>query len=164
MIQANINIYNKHNNHPNISQKQIIGTTLTAVLITRVFTKGRKALYRAYVVAVGDSPAFIKSDRRLKQVTTNESNSKGQLTNSVGTYPDLEINDSENYFYEEIKPRDAMLICTDGVANQLAPKDIFRILRGDNAQFMADNITGRAVSTQNRTHDNASAVAVKVIR
>lgn len=133
--EANEKIYLKASSDPKFKG---MGTTLSLVLLVKD---------KMLTAQVGDSRVYLLKDNKLEQITTDQTyvnyliNAKGmspeialthpkrhQLTNAVGTKKilnvDLQIKD---YHGERI------LVCSDGLYNNVPLKDLEAIVRGNDS-------------------------------
>jgi len=130
------------------------------------------------VVNVGDSRAYLLRDGELRQLTDDHSLTaelvrRGELTEAeaaehphrnvltralgVGTTVDV---DSALY---EVRPGDRLLLCTDGLFNELAADEIAAVLDSTpDAAAVADALVDRAVA--HGGHDNVTAVVADIRR
>jgi PPM family protein phosphatase len=93
-----------------------MGTTLLAAVID-----GRMV----YVMNVGDSRFYTLNKSGMKQVSVDHRDSSGALTRAVGCFPEVEA----DVFRIELKPKDRMLICCDGLTDQVPEKKIAETIR-----------------------------------
>ncbi len=119
-----------------------MGTTLTACFLYGM---------QATIAHVGDSRAYIIRDDVIHKVTSDHSlvaellkngqitpeqarnhPQKNVITRAVGTDPKVEID-----IYEfEIQANDIILLCTDGLSNQLSDREMYHLIR--EAQSMEE--------------------------
>ncbi|MBR6259638.1 MAG: Stp1/IreP family PP2C-type Ser/Thr phosphatase [Oscillospiraceae bacterium] len=107
-----------------------MGTTLVAALVTEELTA---------VLNIGDSRAYLISDGAIKQITRDHSvvedmikrgeldrvsarvhPKKNLITRAVGT----DINVNGDIFLPDVKEGDILLLCTDGLSNQLEDSEL----------------------------------------
>ncbi|MDA8117127.1 MAG: protein phosphatase 2C domain-containing protein [Actinomycetota bacterium] len=146
-----------------------MGTTLVAAVVS-----DEPEAPRVLVLNVGDSRGYILHDSDLTQITEDHSwvgellragklspqeaevsASRHMLTRVVGVAGDLEPD------MWEILPRpgDKILLCSDGITNELADPEISSILMsGADAKSMAEELVRRAVEAGGL--DNATAVVI----
>ncbi len=144
----------------------VAGTTLTAVVIKD---------WDAHIAHIGDSRLYHWHSNTLRQVTVDhknevntEQNGRNQteesppernvLMKAVGKndtiHPDL--------FTIRLQPGDKLLLCTDGVTNQVTHNELVRLLRSMNTEQLPEHLVNLADEGHN--NDNASAVAIDVLR
>ena len=141
-----------------------MGTTVVAAVV---------AGGRLYVANVGDSRLYIVNDDIL-QVTKDHSYveemvRRGQLgreaarrhpdkniiTRAVGAVKDIQI----DFFEEDIRYGDEILLCTDGLTNMIEDEDIRRIIKGQrDAAEKAECLVNTA--NQNGGRDNITVVVI----
>lgn len=143
-----------------------MGTTLTAV-----FVEGE----RLHIAHVGDSRAYLLSDRGLQQLTTDHSIAAelvraGQLdekeanrhphrhvlTRAVSAHkaPEVDIIRTEWFV------GDTLLLCTDGLTAHVGDETIAGVLRGNgNTQSIADELVHRAL--EGGGSDNVTVVVAR---
>jgi protein phosphatase len=146
-----------------------MGTTLVAAVVY-----DEPEAPRVLVLNVGDSRGYILHDSDLTQITEDHSwvgellragklspqeaeisVSRHMLTRVVGVAGDLEPD------MWEIRPRpgDKILLCSDGITNELADPEIGAVLMGGaDAKSMAEELVRRAVEAGGL--DNATAVVI----
>ena len=125
------------------------------------------------VANVGDSRLYIAGDG-LKQITKDHSYveemvRRGQLgreaarrhpdkniiTRAVGAVKDIQI----DFFEEDIRYGDEILLCTDGLTNMIEDEDIRRIIKGQrDAAEKAECLVNTA--NQNGGRDNITVVVI----
>ena len=129
---ANAEIFRQASKNPNY---QGMGTTLTLVLIVGDYM---------VVAQSGDSRAYTYRNRTMTQITEDQTYVQylyriGEITedeiathpkrhvlmNALGIYPSLDL-DIKTYPYLN----DTILVCSDGLYNNVAQKDILSILKG----------------------------------
>lgn len=140
--------------------KNGMGTTCVAALV-----KGRKC----YIVNVGDSRAYLMTEGKIEQVTTDHTyvqmlyeqgeitkeelkthRMKNVITKAVGVEADVEV----DYFELEPESNFTLLLCSDGLSNYCSEEIIYRFVFGkdlkkavsdlidySNEQGGKDNIT-----------------------
>lgn len=156
MATANAGVYDRAQQQPELIG---MGTTVVAVL-----TCGHKA----YVSHVGDSRLYLWRDHTLTKVTRDHSVvqeliERGQITErEAKTHPRknfitraLGVHSSESGEYNELDlmPGDRLLLCTDGLTNEVSREDACKLMELPTEQALegliraalqgggADNIT-----------------------
>lgn len=100
------------------------------------------------IANVGDSRLYVLSVEGLRQITRDHSlveemvrmggmapetarnhPDKNIITRAVGARDSVEV----DFFTEELKPGDIVLMCSDGLTNMLPDKEIENILRGEGS-------------------------------
>ena len=118
------------------SEESLNGMGTTAVIATIVNDC-------MYVANIGDSRLYLLRDE-LEQITKDHSlvqemvrmgemqpsearshPDKNIITRAVGAFEDLEI----DFFEQQIRPGDVVLMCTDGLSNMVDDTDIRQILQ-----------------------------------
>ena len=131
---ANAEIFRQASKNPNY---QGMGTTLTLVLIVGDYM---------VVAQSGDSRAYTYRNRMMTQITEDQTYvqylyrigeisedeiathpKRHILMNALGIYPSLDL-DIKTYPYLN----DTILVCSDGLYNNVAQKDILSILKGSD--------------------------------
>ena len=141
-----------------------MGTTVVAAVIEDD---------RLYIANVGDSRLYIVSDT-IRQVTKDHSlveelvrrgeisredarthPDKNIITRAVGAVKEIEI----DFFEEEIKPGDRMLLCSDGLTNMIEDQNMHMMIDGQRDIAKA---VERLIETanQNGGKDNITAVLI----
>lgn len=141
---------------------QGMGTTITLVLIVNDYM---------VIAQAGDSRAYSYRNRSMEQITEDQTYVQylyriGEITeeeiathpkrhvlmNALGIYPSLDI---------EIKTRpylgDTILVCSDGLYNNVAKKDIFSILKSSDTPDQKVNEL-ISLANMNGGSDNIAAV------
>ena len=141
-----------------------MGTTVVAALITK------KA---AYIAHAGDSRAYLIADGELRQVTKDHSvvqelvdsgeitreqamdhPQKNLITRALGVEEILKV----DFTVEDIKGDETLLICTDGLTNEVTEDEILRVLSEKPFEEVADVLVDMA--NENGGNDNITAVAI----
>ncbi|MBQ6752841.1 MAG: Stp1/IreP family PP2C-type Ser/Thr phosphatase [Clostridia bacterium] len=141
-----------------------MGTTVVAALITK------KAIYIAHA---GDSRAYLVSDGKLRQVTKDHSvvqelvdsgeitreqamdhPQKNLITRALGVEEIVKV----DFTVEDIKGDETLLICTDGLTNEVTEDEILRVLSEKPFEEVADTLVDMA--NENGGNDNITAVAI----
>lgn len=144
-----------------------LGTTLTAALVTQD---------RAYIANVGDSRVYWMENGSIRQITEDHSLvaklvSAGKLTKeaarnhprsnllyrSIGTDGPVKVDG----FQVELRKGASLLLCTDGLWNEVADDDIRNIC---SAERDVKDACARLVELANRNggKDNITAVVVRI--
>ena len=133
--EANKKIYQASQKN---AQYQGMGTTLSACLIIKD---------QMIIAQIGDSRIYHLADNKLEQITVDQTyvnyliNTKKlspeeanahperhKLTNALGTKPTVNV-DLSTYPYN----KERLLLCSDGLYNNVPVKDIFSILKGNDS-------------------------------
>ena len=141
-----------------------MGTTVVAALITK------KAIYIAHA---GDSRAYLVSDGKLRQVTKDHSvvqelvdsgeitreqamdhPQKNLITRALGVEEIVKV----DFTVEDIEGDETLLICTDGLTNEVTEDEILRVLSEKPFEEVADTLVDMA--NENGGNDNITAVAI----
>jgi protein phosphatase len=93
-----------------------MGTTLAAAVLD-----GRVL----HAANVGDSRLYIIDKKNMAQITVDHRDASGALTRAVGCFPEVEA----DVFRKELKPKDQVLICCDGLTDQVSEEEIAETLR-----------------------------------
>lgn len=162
--KANREVNNKANESPDYEG---MGTTLVAATILSDIL---------YVANIGDSRLYLISEH-IKQITQDHSwveemVKKGELkeeemrfhpnkniiTRAIGTSPDVVA----DFFELKLKPRDRILLCSDGLSNMLDDEEIFDIIkyREKDLETIGKLLVDRA--NENGGKDNISVVLAEV--
>ncbi|WP_408898807.1 PP2C family protein-serine/threonine phosphatase [Nocardioides sp. R1-1] len=144
-----------------------MATTLTAVL-----TDGR----RTALAQVGDSRAYLLRDGELSQLTHDQTLvqsmvDSGQLTPEQAAASPLrsmvlQAVDGEHVpepdlLLLDLRPRDRLLLCSDGVSDVLSPDAIGSCLRLGSRTAAVDRLLGSALDGGSR--DNVTAIVADVV-
>lgn len=157
---ANINVYDMA-----ASNEELNGMGTTAV--AAVIEKGV-----AHIINVGDSRAYILNESGINQVTIDHSlvqqmvdcgrltpeeakthPHKNIITKAVGIKEMLDA----DYFEIELNKGDILLLCTDGLTNNLSDEDIYSIVSENKSNEFIDILIDRA--NENGGSDNITVVA-----
>jgi protein phosphatase len=149
------------------SQYAGMGTTLTACGLVDS---------QAVFAHVGDSRAYIASQKSIRQVTDdhsfiNEQIKKGRIdksdarahllknviTRSCGVYKTLEV----DFFMEPLQSGDILLLCTDGLVNYLSEMEILEQVRAKQPEWILPALIHRAL--QKGGDDNITAVLIHLL-
>lgn len=149
------------------TEQRGMGTTLTiAVLLENKFHFGH----------IGDSRAYLLRDSSLSQITEDHSlvaemvkkgvlspeqaeihPQRSVLTRALGIEQAVQIDTSSL----EIKPKDKILLCTDGLTSMVDDPEIERILNEpDDPQTICQNLVEAA--NEKGGHDNITALIIEV--
>lgn len=158
---ANINVYDMSTSNEELEG---MGTTAVAAIIEKGV---------AHIINVGDSRAYILNENGINQVTKDHSLVQqmvdcGRLTpDEAKTHPHRniitkavgikEIMDAD-YFEIELSKDDVLLLCTDGLTNNLSDEDIYSIVSENKSNEFIDILVDRA--NENGGSDNITVVAV----
>lgn len=161
---ANISVFE----HSQLSNEfDGMGTTLVACLI---FPKG------CLVLNVGDSRAYHTNSDGLSCITTDHSvvemmvqrgeltpeqaknhPSKNLITRAVGTAKQV----FADVFYVDVKRRDCILLCTDGLSNLMADEEIlFEIVHGAKKEDCCQRLI--EIAKERGAPDNITAVLISL--
>ncbi|MBQ2500389.1 MAG: Stp1/IreP family PP2C-type Ser/Thr phosphatase, partial [Clostridia bacterium] len=127
-----------------------MGTTVVAALITK------KAIYIAHA---GDSRAYLAADGKLRQITKDHSvvqelvdsgeitreqamdhPQKNLITRALGVEEIVKV----DFTVEDIKGDETLLICTDGLTNEVTEDEILRVLSEKPFEEVADTLVDMA--------------------
>jgi serine/threonine protein phosphatase PrpC len=161
---ANRATWDRGQEHPEV---QGMGTTICAAGLTDA---GDLA-----VVNVGDSRAYVLRAGTLTQLTddhsvTAEAVRRGELTEqealdhphhhvltrAVGIAPDVEVDGRTH----TVRDGDRILLCTDGLVNEVTDDEIATALAGDGIEGAADRLVELALARRGR--DNVSVVVAEI--
>lgn len=147
-------------------EKEGMGTTLVAATIV-----GNKML----AANVGDSRLYVVNEEEITQVTRDHSYvaemvrsgkikkseakshpDKHMITRAVGVFPTVDV----DFFEVELKEKDYILLCSDGLTNMVEEEEIRQIVSGQAE--MEDKITTLIeVANKNGGTDNITVVLVE---
>lgn len=91
-------------------------TTLVGAVV-----EGRKVT----LANVGDSRAYLVSGKEISQITVDHGLGMGVVTRVLGIKPEVKV----DFFTQDLKAGDLLLLCTDGLTTMLADEEIFEILK-----------------------------------
>lgn len=143
-----------------------MGTTLVAAVL-----QGNDL----HVANVGDSRAYLVRDQSIEQVTTDHSwvNEQVQagiiteqearehlyrniITRSLGTKPDVDI----DFFQRKVQSGDVLVLCCDGLSNEVGDDEIARIVSATDPQEAAQELVDMA--NRRGGPDNITTIVVKI--
>ncbi len=143
-----------------------MGTTCVAVVLQGGM---------AYMANVGDSRAYIARDGHIKQVSQDhswvaEQVRVGSLTEEaarahpqrnviyrcLGEQADIEV----DLFFEQVQEGDLLVLCTDGLSNQVSDEVIREIVQGSGPRESVYHLIEQA--NENGGPDNITAIVVRV--
>ncbi len=142
-----------------------MGTTLVAALIT-----GGDAA----IANVGDSRAYFINEDEIRQITRDHSvvqmmvesgeltaqeaqtfPGRNMITRAVGTEKDVEA----DIFHEAFSPGDCLLLCSDGLSNQVTPGEMqFELIHGVQLETCCSRLI--QIARDRGAPDNVTAVVV----
>jgi PPM family protein phosphatase len=148
--------------------KNDMGTTLACALVTGSTTS---------IVNVGDSRVYVYNGKTLEQITKDHSlvaalaaageitpdeiyphPRRNIITRCLGMHPEMEI----DQFTREIRPGEALIICSDGLWEMVHDGELSDIIGGArSAQSACDKLV--AAANRNGGLDNISVVIVKAM-
>lgn len=160
---ANTEIYNLAASDPT---KTRMGSTLTAALI-----QGDKL----YVANVGDSRTYLIRQGTIRQMTQDHSwvaeqvrsgiltpdqaarhDNRSVITRAMGMNPELQV----DVFPERLQRDDNIVLCSDGLTNEVAPQEILQIVTSaSNPEAAAKRLI--ATANARGAKDNVSAIVVR---
>jgi len=149
-----------------------MGTTLVAALITDPPSQGHLALAH-----IGDSRVYLERSGRLLQLTNDHSVAqemvrqgtltpqaaashpkRHMLTRALGVGPTAQVDVAEL----ELIDGDRVLLCSDGLTNELGDEEISKILQSNaDPQMAADQLVSSAVRAGGR--DNVTVVVIDAV-
>lgn len=131
----------------------------------------------AFISNVGDSRAYLLRDGELRQLTedhsyVNELVKKGSITaeeaknhpnkNLITRALGAPIDTSADFYEQKLQPDDWLLLCTDGLSNELDDEIIENILNIEETPAeAADSLIKKA--NENGGRDNITVICIKVI-
>jgi len=143
-----------------------MGTTLVAAVL-----KGDDL----YVANVGDSRAYLVREQSIEQITKDHSwvNEQVQagiiteqearehlyrniITRSLGTKPNVDI----DFFQRKVQPGDVLVLCCDGLSNEVEDNEITDIVSATDPQEAAQKLIDLA--NQRGGPDNITAIVVEI--
>jgi protein phosphatase len=128
---------------------------------------------RVFIVHAGDTRAYLFSKGGLQQVTRDDTPLAGMseeerihdprrnyITQAFGLEQYLTVNEYTIFF----EPGDILLLCSDGMSDNILPDTIVKILdRGHSAQETAQELLAAVKKSGRRNIDNVTIVIVKAL-
>jgi serine/threonine protein phosphatase PrpC len=164
IIEANLNIYEQA---VNIDAQSGMGTTIVAAIVYED---------RTIVANVGDSRAYLVREGVAAQITSDHSWVAEQVklgalsaeqaqnhayrnlvTRCLGHRPGIQI----DLFEHRLEPGDAIVLCSDGLSNQVPLDEIARVVTEHSPSEAVDELI--ELANQRGGPDNITAVVVGVI-
>lgn len=161
VTNANFEIFDTAAANPELSG---MGTTVVAAIMTK------KVIYIAHA---GDSRAYLITADEIKQITKDHSvvqelldlgeitaeeaadhPRKNLITRALGVEEILKV----DFTVQDIKGDETLLICTDGLTNEVAPDDIKQVFSEKPFEETADILVDMA--NENGGKDNITVVAI----
>lgn len=145
-----------------------MGTTVTAMVIQGEFAYiahvGDSRLYLSRddngVLQITDDHSFVAEQVRSGMITEEEARThvlKNLITRAVGTKNQIQI----DMLAMQLKARDTLLICSDGLSNMVDEETIASALRMKNLKGAARTLVGKALDEGGS--DNVTAALVRVV-
>ncbi len=142
-----------------------MGTTLVAAFLQNA---------DAYIVNVGDSRCYYLGQDEISQITEDHSvvglmvtqgkiteeearrhPNKNLITRAIGTETRVEC----DCFYLRLEQRDCLLLCTDGLSNQVSrPELLYEITHGENGGEICQRMID--IANKRGAPDNVTAVLI----
>jgi len=145
-----------------------MGTTLVAAVLKGAWL---------FVANVGDSRAYLVRQGRIRQITRDHSWVAEQIeagvitreqarqhahrniiTRALGSRPDVEV----DVFTMKVQAGDVIVLCSDGLSNELEDEEIGHIVAKNDPQKAADKLI--SLANQRGGNDNVTAIVVKVTK
>lgn len=162
--KINIEIINKSNERESIAG---MGTTMSLCIIDKNWIN---------IGHIGDSRIYLIRDNKIKQLTKDHSYVEnlvdtGKITREQArSHPDkniitkalgLEMEIDLDFFREKIEPGDAVLLCSDGLTNEIDDEGIRSLICQDNDP---DKIVKELLEKANKLggRDNVTALLVYI--
>lgn len=151
---ANQAIYLKSEKDKNLKN---MGTTVIVCVVNR---------NKLYVAHMGDSRAYLISNDKITQITTDHSMVQEMLDNGKLTIEEARNHPQKNiitralgvnseikleYNTIDVKKGDIVLSCTDGLTNTVEEQDIYNICKRNNNQ---EEAIGELITTGNKNGGN----------
>ncbi len=162
--QANAAVY-RQAQHPETAG---MGSTVVAALV-----RGRDL----YIAHVGDSRAYLIRGQTIRQITQDHSwvaeqvkagllseeearrhPQRNVVTRSLGSGPEVEVDLS----CERLRPGDAVLLCSDGLTNEVGDEEIRQIVAGNDPQEAANQLV--ELAQQRGGSDDVTALVIGIRR
>jgi serine/threonine protein phosphatase PrpC len=164
IIEANLNIYEQA---VTVDAQSGMGTTIVAAIVYED---------RVIVANVGDSRAYLVREAQVDQITVDHSWVAEQVklgalsaeqaqnhayrnlvTRCLGHRPGIQI----DLFEHRLQPGDAILLCSDGLSNQVPQDEIARVVTEHSPDQAVNELI--ELANQRGGPDNITAVVIEVI-
>lgn len=133
----------------NREEKVDMGSTASIIRINK---------NKLYISQVGDSPIYVLSNDKFIKIVEKD-NASNLLDNYLGKCEKININEK----VINIKSKDKILICSDGLSNEVGDLEIEYILdQSDDAKYISDKLLNYALI--NGGKDNISIITILVKR
>ena len=145
-----------------------MGSTVVAALV-----QGRDL----YIAHVGDSRAYLIRGQGIKQITRDHTwvaeqvrdgllseeearrhSYRNVITRALGSGPEVEVDLSR----EKLRPGDAVLLCSDGLTDEVQDEEIRQIVAGNDPQEAATELV--ELASQRGGSDDVTALVIGVRR
>ena len=141
-----------------------MGTTVVAAVISdnRLYTANvgdsRLYLIRDHMIQITRDHSFVEEMVRRGEIDREAARNhpdKNIITRAIGARDTIEI----DFFHEELKSGDIVLMCSDGLTNMLEDEEIKSILQGEGAmEEKVNRLIGAA--NENGGKDNITVILV----
>ena len=169
MLRRVIEIANKsiHQKAHESSEHHGMGTTTTLALVLEG---------QAFIAQVGDSRAYLVRSKETRQITKDQSFVQRLIDAGRMTKKEAELSEHRNIILQALGPEekvitdlyhlelqsgDFLVLCSDGLSNQVPAEEIGRIVRGSSRpQEICESLIEEAMQTG--APDNVTVVTVRV--
>ena len=130
--------------------KDVGETTLTAITVSDE---------RLQAANVGDSPAFLVSGGRIRNLFQEDRSPHGYITQVIGAPETVRVHSTSL----DLRARDVVIVASDGVGHVLIPSMMDQFASKPDADQIADAIIEEALAQRSGYDDDKSVIAIRIV-